>query len=112
MQALLPKSGVLVASKVILADTPKTRAQGLLGRYEMPTGEALWIVPCSMIHTFFMQFPIDVLFLDRQLKVVRVLENLKPWRISPWIWGAHSVLELAAGSLKGSVIPGDILKIR
>ena len=78
----------------------------------MASSEGLWIVPCPMIHTFFMKFPIDVLFLDRSLKVVRVLEDLKPWRLSPWVFSAHSVLELAGGSLRGSVKVGEQLEIK
>jgi uncharacterized membrane protein (UPF0127 family) len=112
MRAVNSKSGVIVAANVVLADTPQARAKGLLGRSEMATGEGLWIVPCSMIHTFFMRFAIDVLFLDKGLKVVRVSENLAPWRISPWLWRAHSVLELAGGSLGASVKAGDTLKIQ
>jgi uncharacterized membrane protein (UPF0127 family) len=65
-----------------------------------------------MIHTFFMRFSIDVLFLDRQLKVLRVIEDLKPWRLSPWVLRAHSVLELPGGSLRGMAQPGDRLEMR
>jgi uncharacterized protein len=53
-----------------------------------------------------------VVFLDRESKAVRVIENLKPWRLSPWVFRANSVLELAGGSLKGSVAAGDRLEIR
>ena len=101
-----------VAARVETADTAATRSKGLLGRESMEAGTALWIVPCPMIHTFFMKFPIDVLFLDADLKVRRVLEDLRPWRLSPWVWSAHSVLELPGGSLKGSVAPGDKLEMR
>jgi len=88
------------------------RAKGLLGRDSMGQDEGLWIVPCAMVHTFFMRFPIDVLFLDANLKVRRVIEDLKPWRISPWVPGAHSALEFAGGTLKGSVKSGDQLDIQ
>lgn len=111
MVALNKTQGRTVAARVEKADTYETRSRGLLGRQSMAEGEGLWIVPCPMIHTFFMKFPIDVLFLDRALKVVRVIEDLKPWRLSPWVLRAHSVLELAGGSLKGSVRAGDVLEI-
>ena len=100
-----------IAPRVEKADTPQSRGKGLLGRDSMSPDEGLWIVPCPMIHTFFMRFAIDVLFLDKGLKVVRVLEGLKPWRLSPWVFSAHSVLELAAGTLQGSVETGDVLEI-
>ena len=100
-----------IAARVTLADDAASRSRGLLGRTALAPEEGLWIVPCPMIHTFFMKFALDVLFLDRGLSVVRVLEGLKPWRLSPWVFRAHSVLELAAGTLQGSVRTGDRLEI-
>lgn len=104
--------GEAIASQVVLADDYETRSRGLLGKASMAEGEGLWIVPCPMIHTFFMKFPIDVLFLTRDLKVARVMEGLKPWRLSPWVFRAHSVLELAGGALQGRVQAGDQLEIK
>jgi len=101
-----------IAAKVEKADTSASRNKGLLGRASLPADEALWIVPCPMIHTFFMQFPIDVLFLDTNLTVRRVIEDLRPWRLSPYVFSAHSVLELQGGVLKGSVSVGDKLEMR
>ena len=103
--------GIGIASQVLKADDPASRGRGLLGRESLAPGEGLWIIPCPMIHTFFMKFSIDVVFLSRRLEAVRVLENLRPWRISPWVWRAHSVLELAGGSLGGAVETGDQLEI-
>ncbi len=104
--------GTAVAARVSLADDAASRSKGLLGRDGLDAGEGLWIVPCPMIHTFFMRFPIDVLFLDKRLTVRRVLEDLKPWRLSPWVLSAHSVLELKGGVLRGSVKTGDRLEMR
>lgn len=103
--------GRAVATEVAKAEDYQSRSRGLLGRGSMAPQEGLWIVPCPMIHTFFMKFTIDVLFLSPDLKVVRVIENLKPWRLSPWVFRARSVLELAGGALKGSVAVGDELTI-
>ncbi len=101
-----------IASRVTKADDAPSRGKGLLGRESLDADEGMWIVPCPMIHTFFMKFPIDVLFLDRGLVVRRVLENLQPWRLSPWVLSAHSVLELKGGVLRGCVRAGDRLEIR
>ena len=101
-----------MATRVLKADDARSRSKGLLGRKSMDADEGLWIVPCPMIHTFFMQFPIDVVFLDRNMKARRVLEDLKPWRLSPWVLSAHSCLELAGGTLKGRVSVGDELEIK
>jgi uncharacterized membrane protein (UPF0127 family) len=62
-------------------------------------GQGMWIVPCSGIHMFFMNFPIDAVFLDRKRHVVRVCPNLRPWRMVPIVYGAHSVLELPADTV-------------
>jgi len=68
-------------------------------RRELPSGEGMWISPCNGIHMFWMRFPIDAVFLDRRLRVVRVRAGLRPWRVVPLVWGAHSVLELPAGTV-------------
>ena len=78
----------------------------------MAPDEGLWIVPCAMIHTLFMRFPIDAVFLDRELKALRVVSGIKPWRLSPWVPGAHSVLELAGGCAAPAVQEGDLLEFR
>lgn len=104
--------GRVLASRVTLADDAASRSTGLLKHASLPPDEGMWIVPCPMIHTFFMKFPIDALFLTRDLTVARVIENLKPWRVSPWVFAAHSVLELKGGVLRGSVRAGDRLEMK
>jgi uncharacterized membrane protein (UPF0127 family) len=107
----LTKDAVL-ATSVEKADDFISRGVGLLGRSGLAQGEALWLVPGKSIHTWFMRFAIDVLFLDRGCAVVKVMENMGPWRVSPWVGTAHSVLELRAGTLQGSVSVGDKLEMR
>jgi len=83
--------------------------KGLLGRRELPAGEGLLIRPCSSIHMFFMRFPIDAVFVDRELRVVGVAANLRPWRMA-WRRGARAVIELAAGEAqRRGVRPGEAL---
>lgn len=88
-----------IADNVQLADTSRARRLGLLGRAALEPGEGLWIFPSQAIHTFWMRFPIDVAFLDRHLRVKRVYHRLPPFRWTRLVWGARSVLELAAGIL-------------
>jgi len=76
-----------------------TRLKGLLGRRFMPAGEALVIYPCNSIHTFFMKFNIDVVFLDKNLMIKRVIRNLKPFRAVPYVKGAYYAVEMAGGTL-------------
>ena len=73
-----------------------TRMRGLLGRKGLDEGEGLLLRPAPSIHTFFMRFPIDVVFVARDGEVVKVVPALKPWR-SAAARGARSALELAAG---------------
>jgi len=94
------------------ADTFVTRLLGLIPRKSLGPEEGLWLEPCAMIHTCFMSFPIDAVFLDPGLKVVKVCRGLKPWRFSPWARGAKSVMELSSGTSAGRAEAGDILEIR
>ena len=113
-------SGKTLAARVTKAGDAASRSKGLLGRESLDADEGMWIlqpplawlVPCPTIHTFFMKFPIDVLFLDGGLRVRRVIENMKPWRLSPWVLQAHSILELKGGTLQGGVRAGDLLEMR
>ena len=86
----------VLCERCIIADRPLARLRGLLGRRELPAGEGLLLRPSPSIHTWFMRFPIDVLFLDRDLRVLGVRRELRPWRMG-WQKGARAVLELAAG---------------
>lgn len=79
-----------------VAQTMWSRAVGLLNHATLPLEEGLLIRPCNNVHTFFMRFPIDVVFLDAESRVLGI-RSLKPWRVSPIVWKAKSVLELAAG---------------
>ncbi|HEV3233554.1 MAG TPA: DUF192 domain-containing protein [Candidatus Dormibacteraeota bacterium] len=82
-----------------MADSSWKRFVGLMGRASLPAGEGLWIEPCNSIHMFFMRFAIDAVFLDRDNRVKRVVRDLKPWRVSPIVFGARTVVELPAGSV-------------
>jgi uncharacterized protein len=73
--------------------------RGLIGRKSLPAGHAMWFVPCTSIHTFFMQFSIDLLFLSRELVVTDVRVDVKPWRTALGPQGAYSVLEAQTGWL-------------
>jgi hypothetical protein len=73
------------------------RLCGLMGREALPEGTGLWIEPCNSIHTFFMKFPIDVVYLDRHGLVLKIHQNVKPWRMDLPVFKARSVLELPCG---------------
>ena len=71
-----------ILSSVQKTETAWERTKGLLGRQALRDSEGLLIAPCNSIHTFFMTFPLDVIYLDREDKVVKLIEKLMPWRVS------------------------------
>lgn len=91
---------VILAETAEVAETPSARRRGLLGREELPEGDGLLIVPCRQVHTLGMRFPIDVIFLDRNLVVLRAVKDLRPGRISPFVLGAQAALELPSGVVR------------
>lgn len=99
MKALDLDSGQVLAHDLALAESFFSRLRGLLGRRELAPGGGLWIRPCNSVHTFGMKFSIDVIFLDRELRVVAVAKTLAPYRVSRIHSKAASVLELPAGTL-------------
>ncbi|MGA2770923.1 MAG: DUF192 domain-containing protein [Bryobacteraceae bacterium] len=91
----------VLAHAAEVADTSAKRRTGLLKHERLEPGEGLWIVPCESVHTFFMKFPIDLVYLDKHRKVRRARSAVRPWRLSACLL-AHSVLELPAGTVEQS----------
>lgn len=96
-RAVNETKGTLVAQEVRIARSVWSRFRGLMGRRSLPEGEGLLLEPCSSIHCMFMRFPIDVLFLDREGRVLKVAAGVRPWRFAA-AKGARSALELPAGA--------------
>ncbi len=110
-QAMNLTRGTVLATRMAVADTAKTRNKGLLDRESLSAGEGLWIVPCQAIHMFFMRFPIDLVYIDSKKRVRKVRSQVAPWRISV-CFSAHSVLELPAGVVRNTMtVRGDTLEI-
>ena len=104
-------SGQIVAGRVELAMTRAARNKGLLGRDALARDHALLIAPCWSIHTWFMRFPIDVIFLARDGRVVKTRVAIGPWRMA-LARGAYAVVELAAGTLANTPLKtGDRLEL-
>jgi uncharacterized membrane protein (UPF0127 family) len=103
-------AGDVVVERCSVADKPWSRMRGLLGRRALPQGEGILLRPASSVHMFFMAFAIDVVWLDRDLRVLDVTANLRPWRMAARR-GARSALELAAGeSERRGLRAGDQLR--
>lgn len=91
--------GSTIAERATVATSFFARGRGLMLRSDFPPGSALVIDPCSSIHMFFMRFPIDVLYVNKDHQVVRVQHGIRPWRVGPFVTrGARYVIELPAGS--------------
>ena len=103
MSVLLDEQGNVVCERLSVADSPRARMRGLLGRDSMDPGECLLLQPAGSVHTAFMRFPIDVVFLDRAMRVLRVEPNLRPWRMAGQR-GSRAVLEMDAGGAARSGI--------
>ena len=99
----------VLGQAVDVADTSAKRRTGLLKHQRLEPGEGLWISPCESVHTFFMKFPIDLVYLDKQRKVRKVRNAVPAWRLSACLV-AESVLELPAGTAQRTgTSPGDML---
>lgn len=108
---VIAESGALLVSRVIAAVDSETRRRGLLGRSGLDD-EALAIAPCNAVHTFFMKFAIDVVFVDRQGRVTRVAHAVRPWRIAG-AWRGFAVIELAAGTAaRAGLAAGQRVELR
>jgi hypothetical protein len=105
----LTRNTVLATSLELAANGAKRR-KGLLGRKLLAPGEGLWILPCEAVHTFWMQFPIDLVYLDRNNRIRKLSAGMPAWRLSACL-SARSLLELASGAICDSETqPGDVLE--
>ena len=103
--------GSVLATHVEPAFDSKTRRRGLLGRDSVPENYALIIAPCGSVHTFFMRFPIDAVFVSRDGTVVKTCREVKPWRIAG-AFRAFAVIEAAAGFIdRTETEPGDVMAL-
>ena len=106
---VLTSGGRVVCERCEIADNGLSRMRGLLGRDSLASGAGMLISPAPSVHTFFMRFPIDVVFLDRAWTVVKIAAELPPWRTA-WARRAVGVLELPAGAARAAGLRlGDVL---
>lgn len=100
-----------VVEDLRIAKTIFSRMKGLLFTDQLAPGHGLWLVPCNSIHSIGMRYSIDVIYLDKKNKIVRLTHELRPNRVGPLVWKAWSVIELPAGSLERiDVKVGDTLQ--
>jgi hypothetical protein len=106
-------TGRCLAEKVALANTFFKRLRGLMfRRRRLAPAEALWLRPTSGVHTFWMLFAIDVIFLDRELRIVKLVENMRPFRVTRPHLAARSALEMSAHTISRAALKvGDQLEV-
>ena len=111
------KANSVVATDLRFATSFVQKALGLMGKRQLPQGEALFfkgskLIPCNSIQTCFMRFPLDVIFLDSSMKVRSIYRDVKPWRMTWPVAGAVTAIEMTAGALQLTQIEiGDQLHV-
>jgi uncharacterized membrane protein (UPF0127 family) len=111
MMMVQNQNKIKIAENAIEASSMLSRMKGLMFSSGMDGFDGLFIKPCNSIHTFFMNYPIDVLFLNKEMKIVKIKRNLRPWRMTRMYFNAHQVLELKGGTLDDRIIEGDNLEV-
>lgn len=102
----------LIAGDVQVAENYFSRNIGLLSRKSISSNEGLVIKPCFSVHTFFMKFPIDILFVNKKNEIIALYENVKPWKILPIHFSSRYVVELAVGQIAvNNICLGDIINL-
>ena len=113
MQIVNATKNSLLVDKASIADTFWKRVVGLLGRKGLEEKGGLVIRPCSSIHTFFMRFSIDIIFLDKHSRVTKIIRNMPPFRLSLPAFAAKCVIELPSGAIARSRTEiGDLIEFR
>jgi uncharacterized membrane protein (UPF0127 family) len=112
MKIINKTRNVVLAGEALMADTPFSRMKGLLGKRGLGPDEALILKPSNSIHTFFMRFPIDVLFVDKEGRLIKAISAMKPFRLTRLYYRAVLVVELGAGIIRSTATSGgDLIMI-
>jgi uncharacterized membrane protein (UPF0127 family) len=116
-RALNQTKGTVLCERLEIAETRAAQNKGLLGRNGLEPGSGMLFdnrsfLPLMWMHMFFMHFAIDIVFVDKSDRVIRINHRLKPWRLSSMVFGARRALELEAGAAaRAMTIEGDTLQI-
>lgn len=104
--------GTTIARHIDIAASFRSRAKGLIGRKDLPPDHALVLHPCNSVHALFLTFPLDVIYLDRDDRVLRVF-CLRPWHIGPILWQSRTVIELPTDTVaRTGTVVGDLIAWR
>jgi len=107
----IKKGKIEIAQRIDLADSLLKRIIGLMFSKDLGERDGLLITPCNSMHTFFMRYELDIVFLSRNNKVIKVIRNMKPWRMTWVYFKANKVLEMKGGTLSREIKAGDEFRI-
>lgn len=111
MKVQVSYASKVLSKDVLIADTMMDRLIGLMFKKKLVGADGLLIQPCNSIHTFFMRYSLDIVFISAENRVVKIIRDLKPWRMT-WIYfKARKTLELPAGKLPQDLKEGDLLEV-
>lgn len=109
---LIECNDIKICNNAKVANSFSSRLVGLMFKERMDDFDGLLITQCNSIHTFFMKYDLDLIFLNKDHEVVKVIEYMKPWRMSLMYFSATQVLEVVAGTLQGRIVKGNKLDIK
>lgn len=104
MKLIIKNSNITISEDVMVANSFFKRFKGLMFSKELPEDKALYIIPCSEIHTFNMKYSIDVLYLDKNNNIIYLDENMKPGKIGRHVKNGSSIIEIPSGKVKNKGI--------
>lgn len=107
---LINENGEVISHEMVMVKNVFSRMLGLMFSTELPECDGFLISPCNSIHTFFMRYSLDILFLDKNFKIVKVIYGLSPWKITWVYFKSRHVLEMKAGTMKKGLNNGETLE--
>ena len=110
-KVIVRERNITLGENVVEAKTLCHRLKGLMGQSSFRDFDGMIIAPCNSIHTFFMRMSIHAIFLDELNKVVKIYQNLRPWRVTPILFKAEKVLEISNKKNISSLQEGDVLEV-
>ncbi len=104
---------IQIAKNILVAESFYSKLKGLMGKSTLGKDTAIFFKGCPSVHTFFMQFPIDVVFLDKNMVVTSITESLKPWRCTkPFQFKNYYCIELYSNNISKKISKGDLIDVR
>lgn len=112
MKIQITYNNKLISKDILIADTFFGRMLGLMFREKLVGAEGLWLDPAPSIHTFFMRYSLDIVFVNKKKQVIKIIRDMKPWRMTRYYFTARQVLEMPAGKLPSDLKLGDVLEVK